>query len=214
MVRLQDFKTIFICPDHNEKYHARRLHMEDMLKTMGFTDVVHYKSSSEQYPVCLSKATIDILKKYQEPILLIEDDIVYTDVQTDIVIPTGIDAIYVGLSCQSTTSVHSMFERYSNSYMRVLNMLATHAILYISRSYKDAIIEILEANITRVNDVMMTRIQSKYQILALKIPLFYQSMKYNQGADFDVEFHTKIKIVTDELGESESERPVYEIVKL
>ena len=175
MVRLQDFKTIFICPDHNEKYHARRLHMEDMLKTMGFTDVVHYKSGTEQFPKCLTKATIDILKTYMDtPILLLDDDIVFTNESTDIVIPNGIDAIYIGLSSQSTSNVHSMFERYSDAYMRVLNMLASHAILYYSRGYKKAVVDILEKNITRALDVMATHIQSKYQILALKIPLFYQ----------------------------------------
>jgi len=214
MVRLQDFKTIFICPDHNEKYRARRLHMEDMLHTLGFTNVVHYKSGTEKFPICLTKATIDILKTYiDEPILLLDDDIVYTNVSTDITIPCDVDAIYVGLSCQSTGNVHAMFERYSDVYIRVLNMLASHAILYYSRTYKQAVIDILENNITRPLDVMVTHIQSHYQIVALKIPVFYQSLLYNQGADFDVEFHTNITLVTDETGASACEQPVYEIVK-
>ena len=214
MVRLQDFKTIFICPDHNEKYRARRMHMEDMLKTLGFTNVVHYKSGTEQFPICLTKATIDILKTHiDEPILLLDDDIVYTNVPTDIAIPCDVDAIYVGLSCQSTGNVHTMFERYSDTYMRVLNMLASHAILYYSRNYKQAVLDILEKNITRPLDVMVTHIQSQYQIIALKIPIFYQSMQYNQGVDFDVEFHTNIKLVTNGTGASACEQAVYEIVK-
>jgi hypothetical protein len=186
--------------------------MEDMLKTLEFTDIVHYKSSSVQYPVCLSKATIDILKTYDEPVLILDDDIVYTGVKTDILIPHGIDAIYCGLSCQSASNIHSMFERYSDSYVRILNMLTSHAILYISRSYKDAVIEILETNMNRVLDGMMTRIQSNYQILALKTPIFYQSMEYNLGAEFDVELHTKIRIVTTDY--SEIEQPIYKIVPL
>lgn len=44
---IQDFKVVYICPDHNEKYHARKLHMGSMLATLGFKDVVHYKSGTD-----------------------------------------------------------------------------------------------------------------------------------------------------------------------
>lgn len=37
--------------------------MENLLKNIGFVDIEHYKSSTENYPDCLSKALIDILEK-------------------------------------------------------------------------------------------------------------------------------------------------------
>lgn len=62
---------LYICPDHNEKYHTRNLHMDNMLDTIGFKDFTHFKSSTENYPTCLNKATIDILENnLDNPILI------------------------------------------------------------------------------------------------------------------------------------------------
>jgi len=78
MISITEFKVVFICPDHNEKYHQRKVHMENMLKKIGFTRIEHYKSSTENYPDCLSKATIDILENnLDSPILIVEDDILF-----------------------------------------------------------------------------------------------------------------------------------------
>lgn len=62
-MRIQEFKAIFICPAHNEKYMARKEHMESLLRSNGFTKIEHYKSGTENYPKCLLSAYIDILKQ-------------------------------------------------------------------------------------------------------------------------------------------------------
>ena len=95
-MRIQDLKTIYICPDHNEKYHARKLHMDSLLTELGFKDFTHYKSGTEAYPRCLSIATIEILKQYPNiPILLLEDDIEFNGIdEFDFV--DDADAIYFG----------------------------------------------------------------------------------------------------------------------
>lgn len=62
-MKITDLKVVFSCPDHNEKYNMRRQHMEQLLKNIGFTQIEHYKSSTENYPDCLNKANIEILKK-------------------------------------------------------------------------------------------------------------------------------------------------------
>ena len=78
-MRLQDFKVVYICPDHNDKYHARKVHMETLLTDLGFKDIVHYKSGTYSYPKCLNDATVDILTTYRyEPILVLEDDVEFT----------------------------------------------------------------------------------------------------------------------------------------
>jgi hypothetical protein len=198
-MKLTDIKTIYICPDHNEKYHERKLHMDNLLTNLGFTNFHHYKSSTDSYPKCLCDATIDILKNnLDEPILILEDDIEYTG-YSDISFDSSIDALYIGLSKSGghpIINLHdgpSLFANYSNSQVRVINMLGGHAIIYISRKYKEAIIDSLERmGNTYYNDVLFSRLQKHYIILANKIPSFYQSAKF--GNVQHVENWTKFQI--------------------
>ena len=192
-MKITELKAIYICPDHNEKYHNRKLHMESLLHTLGFKHVIHYKSTSESYPVCLVNATKDILTKYMdEPILLLEDDIEFTGI-IDFEIPTDADALYFGLSkCGGSKTINlwegsSQFTPYSEDIVRVQNMLGAHAILYLTPRYKQAVFNILDAykNTMYVNDVLISRIQSDYNIYALKKPVFYQANKFNHPHDLE-----------------------------
>ena len=72
-MKLVDIPVIFICPDHNEKYHARKEHMVKLLNSIGFKNIIHHKSGNEDYPTCLLKAFINILTENlnDEPILLL-----------------------------------------------------------------------------------------------------------------------------------------------
>jgi hypothetical protein len=62
-----------------------------------------------------------------------------------------------------------------------MNMLAAHAILYISPQYKQAIINTLSSHLGQgyYNDVLIARLQPKYIVLANKKPSFYQSHRFN-----------------------------------
>jgi hypothetical protein len=186
-MNINDFKTIYICPDHNEKYHTRKVHMDNMLNTIGFKDFTHYKSSTDNYPTCLNKATIKILENnLDNPILILEDDIEWTGINK-IVFDPSVDAIYFGLSKSGghpTDNIYlgdSVFQPWSDTQVKVINMLSGHAILYISRAYKEAVIESLKNNILYYNDVLLSRLQPKFTILANKKPVFYQSSKFNDG---------------------------------
>ena len=186
-MKIVDFKTIYICPDHNEKYHTRKIHMDNMLNTIGFKDFTHYKSSTDNYPTCLNKATIDILENnLDNPVLILEDDIEWTGINEIVVDPTA-DTIYLGLSKSGghpTDDIHlgdSVFEPWSDTQVKVTNMLSGHAILYISREYKEAIIELLKNNTLYYNDVLFSRLQPKFTVLANKKPVFYQSSRFNSG---------------------------------
>jgi hypothetical protein len=187
-MKITDFKTYYICPDHNEKYNIRKKHLDSLLSSLGFKDVIHYKSSSKAYPDCLSEATIDILENnLDNPVLILEDDIEWTGI-TEIEYNPDCDAIYFGLSRSGghpTQNIHqgeSKFENWSNTQVRVLNMLSGHAILYISRKYKEVIINVLKKHIGQkyYNDVLFSRIQKDFIILANKKPIFYQSSKFNR----------------------------------
>lgn len=188
MMKISSFKTYYICPDHNEKYHIRKLHVEQLLQKLEFTNIIHYKSSSKSYPDCLSEATINILENnLDNPVLILEDDIEWTGIDEIEYDPTC-DAIYFGVSksaghpTENICCGESTFEKWSESQVKVLNMLTTHAILYISRQYKEKIIEILKNNLGKqyYNDVLISRVQKNFTVLANKKPIFYQSSKFNK----------------------------------
>jgi hypothetical protein len=209
-MKITDFKAIYVCPDHNPKYHARKLHMDSLLTRIGFTRIEHYKSSTEAYPSCLVNATIDILQKnMDEPFIFLEDDVEFTDHDT-VEIDASADAVYLGLSRFGGSKEinkwegNAKFAPYSESQVRVLNMLSGHAILYISRRYKQAVIDILTAYKGYYNDVLMSRIQADYMVLANKTPSFYQSAKFNHK---QLETWTRYTITPSDVCEHKEHRP-------
>jgi GR25 family glycosyltransferase involved in LPS biosynthesis len=200
-MRIQDIKTVYICPNHNEKYRARKSYMDNLLTNLGFKDFEHWQSGSEQYPLCLAKATQGVLQKYiDEPVLILEDDVEFTGYDTFEWDPRA-DAIYFGFSlCGGHATSDKcnddgcILEEHSSTMLRVMNMSATHAILYFSREYKQACINILNTNQGFNSDVLITRLHSKFLILAPKSPSFWQSKKFN--ADNDNESLTKFHFDT------------------
>ena len=199
-MRLQDFKVVYICPNHNDKYRARKIYMDDLLTKLGFTDFEHYQSGSERYPACLSIATQHILRKYIDvPILLLEDDIEFTG-HDSFKWDASADAIYFGLSlCGSSMTANTnndgcILEPHSKSMVRAMNMNSTHAVMYITKEYKLACIEALNDHAI-YNDIALARIMSKFNVYAMKIPAFWQSTKFNDGNNH-VEKMTKIQFVT------------------
>ena len=186
-MKIVDFKTVYICPDHNEKYHTRKVHMDNMLNTLGFKNFTHYKSSTDNYPTCLTKANIDILENNLDtPVLILEDDIEWTGIN-EVVFDTNVDAIYLGLSKSGghpTDNIYlgdSTFENWSDTQVKVINMLSGHAILYISKRYKEAVIESLKNNMLFYHDVLLSRLQPNFNVLANKKCVFYQSHRFNDG---------------------------------
>lgn len=172
-----------------------------MLKNLGFKNVEHYKSSTENYPDCLNRANIDILENNLDvPILILEDDIEWLGIE-EIEYDPYCDAIYFGLSksaghpTENKDEGWALYENWSPTTLRIKNMLSTHAILYNSRKYKEAVISLLKSNLGTKNhtDVQITRIQSNFLVLASKHPVFYQSAKFND--DSHAENWTKFQVV-------------------
>lgn len=199
MYSLKDVKTYFICPDHNEKYQRRRAHMEELLTSIGFTNFHHYKSGSYQYPACLADAICDILgQNLDEPVLILEDDVDTTG-QLNFEMPAGCDAVFFGLSrCAGSRTINrgdglSRFTPFSESQVRVHNMLSQHAVLFVSRAIKERYITTVRkyAGTPYHSDVLFSRIQSEFLVLANRMPAFWQSNAYNEE---NLETYTKIYI--------------------
>lgn len=191
-MKLVDIPIIFVCPDHNEKYHARKEHMIELLNKIGFKSITHFKSGNKNYPTCLLEAFIDVLKLYLDdtPIIVIEDDVepfLELNTETEFDMPEDTDAFYLGFSKSGgskTLNSHdgwSQIEKVSDKYIRILNMLTAHAILYKSKSYKQRVIQELNNLLDKPlyhSDVIMSRIQPEYKIYGYHYPLFYQSVKW------------------------------------
>ena len=191
-MKLIDIPVVFICPDHNEKYSARKQHMFQLLTQIGFKNIQHHKSGNEAYPTCLAKATIDVMNQYldDEPFILLEDDVepfLELNSDTEIEMPEDTDAFYLGFSKSGghpTLNSHQgvcSIQPKTVKHIRILNMLTTHAILYRSKKYKEKIIEIMKEITDKTghyNDVAMSRIQPNFNIYGYYYPLFYQSIKW------------------------------------
>ena len=182
-ISITDLPVIYICPEHNEKYINRGKNTRDLLERIGFNNIQHYKSGTERYPQCLVNATINILSANlnDSPILIVEDDIGWTGIKT-IDIPLDADAIYLGLSyCggHATENIHVLYCNaipYSDTQCRIINMLSAHAILYISKRYKQAVMNELYKikDINYYNDVAISRIQKDYNVYGNNVPVFFQ----------------------------------------
>jgi hypothetical protein len=185
--RLQDFKTVYICPNHNDKYKARKVYMDDLLTKLGFTNFSHYKSGNEEYPKCLAKAMQTILKQNMEnPVLILEDDLEYTGFDSFQWDPTA-DAIYFGSLSDGVEKKTSVLNEYTRDMIRLQSMLSAHAVLYITKDYKKAVVEALD-DLSTPPDMHFTGLFPSFNIYAPMLPTFWQSAKFN---DQIVEDHTK-----------------------
>ena len=166
--------------------------MENLLSKIGFKSITHFKSGIEAYPTCLAKATIAILEKYNNnhPVIIFEDDVepfLDLDVNTEVEFPEDTDAFYLGFSICGGSKMHniddgpSIIQRHSDKYVRILNMLSAHAVLYRSKAYKEKVIEALKSIIGRAgyhSDVVISRLHSSYNIYGYHYPFFYQSSNF------------------------------------
>ncbi len=206
-IDIRHCKTVYMNPNHNTKYQQRKAYMDSFLQASGFTNVHHFQSGTEGYPRCLCEATIAILQDNMndEPLLLLEDDIeLMPQSSFTQIIPIGTDALYLGFSrsaghpSENRHEGSAVFEKGPDGFVRVLNMLGGHAILYCSQKYKQAIVNILQSHKeTHYNDVLFSRIQKDFLVYAPLTPLFYQSSKWNDGRAHE-EWATKVCIVEGE----------------
>jgi hypothetical protein len=191
-MKLTDIPVVFICPDHNEKYQARKLHMFTLLHKIGFKNVSMFKSETGQYPTNTTKAERDILLERldDEPFILLEDDIElseWADIDMEFEMPPDTDAFYLGYSryggsytANNSNGIDSVeICHIDDTYIRILNMLSAHAIMFVSRKYKQTIADILTSYLQNdpyhYADILMARQHKQFNIYGYKYPIFYQS---------------------------------------
>ena len=188
IINIKEIPAIYICPDHNEKYNKRKLHIDQLLTKLKFKNIIHFKSSTEKYPYCLNNATIEIFSKYKPPFLLLEDDIEVTrDIPDNFEIPDNTDAFYLGLSSGGGHKINNyddgncLYEYIDDNLFKIKNMLGGHAILYINSNYINYLRNELITKPTYYNDVVMSQIQDKFNIYCNQESYFYQGFEYSEN---------------------------------
>lgn len=125
----------------------------------------------------------NILKDIDGPTVILEDDCVIASGLTSFEVPDDADAIYLGLSNWGYLNNVSKLKNFNykrhdvfQNVHKIDGMLATHAILYISKDYID-----MSKRISRWsadNDVHVDQglasIQKYFNVYALSSPIFYQ----------------------------------------
>ncbi len=140
------------------------------------------------------------------PTLILEDDVGVTEVFAPVIsVPDDADAVYLGVSAYGAVEMidyigftgRLLAEEVSEGLLRVYNLLAIHATVYLSDRYRRRAIEaITESLIDRDwdPDRGLAMIQSDFNIYALREPAFYQAAALQPPGRTDQEGATRLTL--------------------
>lgn len=180
-LQLTDIPVYYINLDRENEKRERT---EIMLMSLGFNNINRFSAIEHEKGriVGCARSHYEILKSIKPPFIILEDDCsLNRDFVNQIELPQGADALYLGISHWGRYLNHSgpyvHYERVDNDVLRVYNMLATHAILYLSDHYVDICKRIayhhgyiIEDHI----DIGFAEIQKYYNVYSFDDPLFRQ----------------------------------------
>lgn len=157
---------------------------EALLKDLGFSSI--YRVSAIKHKsgriVGCARSHYEILKMAKPPFIIIEDDCALNkEFINRIEIPDNADALYLGISHWGRYLNHSgpyvHITIINDEIVRVHNMLATHAILYLSESYVDICKRIsyhYGYEIENHLDIGFAEVHKLYNVYCFDEPLFRQ----------------------------------------
>jgi len=134
--------------------------------------IYHYRGCAQSH--------IDILENENNgiPLLILEDDAkIIPDWYNPIIdnIPEDTDAIYLGVS---QGSGRYFAQEIGNCLAKIKGVFATHAILYLTERYKQAVVDIAKEFVYKQNtpfDLGCATIQGQYNVITPHLPMFYQA---------------------------------------
>jgi hypothetical protein len=164
---------------HTEKNKS----MQKMLKECGFKKIIRVEGVliSDNPPAGCSAAHYNGLREIKPPFILFEDDCVIKNFKPIIEIPEDADAVYLGVSCwgreKGETTRQLIFEKINEDLYRIYNMLATHAILYLTKQYVEICQRIVYHAayiIESFPDIGIAEVQKLFNVYVFDDPFFYQ----------------------------------------
>lgn len=139
--------------------------------------------SNAHYVGC-AQSHIDILddSQYATPLLILEDDAEFSDAFNPVIdIPDDSDGIYLGVS---TGNQNYQTKRYNENYLRIGGILATHAILYVNKNFKEQMSSVAQHCINNLQqpwDLGASSIQFQTKVYTPNKPYFYQADNRNSA---------------------------------
>jgi hypothetical protein len=176
-----------------EKNTDRHIRFKSIMDRLGFENWKQYngeiiKPYSVGVAKTLKKALLDNL---EEPFIFFEDDANVTEAFKFMVeVPDGCQSLYLGTSVFGMIRGQSVMggiicSNYNDEYVKPYNMLAFHSILFLDKEYKLEVIKLMDEFIKNPiggSDELVASNMHKYNILAVRKPMFYQNDGHSEQA--------------------------------
>ena len=180
-VNLTDIPVYYV---NLEGEDEKRKNTESMLKNLGFKYVHRFNAIRHEAGriIGCARSHHSILSTAKPPFIILEDDCALNKEFVDeINLPEDADCLYLGISHWGRYMNHSgpfvHTKRISDEFVRVYNMLATHAIAYFSKEYVDVCRRVAYHygyEIENHLDIGFAEIHKLYNVYSYDEPLFRQ----------------------------------------
>lgn len=179
---------------------AKRAFMEDQLANLGLAARFVEGIKCKPKPIGCALGHLKALRSagLEPPFLLLEDDceFVLTRFRTVFEVPDDTDALYLGHShfgLRDEPDRYGLrwgqrgnvkFEAVGKDYLRVFNMLARHAIVYVSRNFHRSAITagmraLFDHDFPTPGDMAYAEIQKDHKVLTTVDPICVQSNRHH-----------------------------------
>lgn len=180
-LNLTDIPVYYINLDSQDE---KRKRTEFMLKSLGFKNVNRFSAITHDAGriIGCARSHYEILSNQNPPFIILEDDCTLNkEFLSQVEIPNDADALYLGISHWGRYLNHSgpyvHTTQINDKIVRVHNMLATHAILYLSKEYVDICKRVsyhYGYEVENHLDIGFAEIQRFYNVYCFDEPLFRQ----------------------------------------
>ena len=180
-LNLIDIPVYYINLDDQDE---KRKRTEQMLKRIGFKFVERFSAIKHDAGRIIGCALshYEILNRAQVPFIILEDDCTLNkEVPEFIEVPDNADSLYLGISHWGRYLNHSgpyvHYSKVNDNIVRVHNMLATHAIVYISQEYANMCKRIsyhFGYEVENHLDIGFAEIHKFFNVYSFDEPLFRQ----------------------------------------
>ena len=184
----------------------RRQFMSDQMERLGLNYQFVQAIKCDPSPIGIALSHLKAIRlNARPPFLIVEDDCQFLEEHftTEFELPDEADALYLGHSefglrdekdqfgVRWGQQGNTKYRHYDADYLRVFNMLARHAIVYLSERYIYSAMEanlgaLLDNDFSIPGDIMYAEMQPQHIVLTPNQHICYQSGDYGgvQGATF------------------------------
>lgn len=184
IIDLREIPVVWINLDKDTE-NAKK--MVDQFERYGFKNHIRFSGltpdkivppvENNWYGFGCGMSHVKILETYKDiPLLILEDDAKITeDFNPILEIPEEIDGVYVGTSAGNP---YYMTKKYNKDFLRIGNILSTHAVLYLSEKFKNNVAHVTKLFVYQYKqpvDIGVASILQHFKVLAPNKPFFVQA---------------------------------------